>query len=305
MKSFKKIISIALIPLIALFIVQLPNYAAYELHRNRFNEWLMHEDEPFSGSISIWHIVEFKPYIGSLGNLLKAAAELIEKKHFGVYLNIEAMSADEAEGRMAGGEYPDVISFPAGFNDESILQALDAADVEIFESLTECSIGRVNSTTYALPYAASCRLLLYYPAKYTPDETLDIGSALMYSFEDFKKGTVPCCIADARAAGDLLRSVLAGKAEYFEAAPFEDTTELVQYFGICNCCAEEKMPYIIEFFASIYSKHNREAICDLGLLPIGFGDECKYEQDFLEQAYLRIQAHLDQIASFNYHEMDE
>ena len=174
----------------------------------------------------------------------------------------------------------------------------------------------VNSSLYALPYAASCRLFLYYPSKYTPNdmnisdshnasdplnaaiEPQDIELAEQNSFEDFKKGKVDFWIADVRAAGDLQRSVLTGKAEYFEAVPFENCTELVQYLGIYNECPEQKVSYIIEFFASIYSKHNRAGICELGLYPIGIGEELKYEQDFLNQAYLRIQEHLDQMANF-------
>lgn len=316
MKTLKRILSVILIPLIALFIIYLPRYASDDLHRNRFNEWLMHEDEAFSGSITIWHIVEFKPYVGSLGNLLKGAAGVIEKKHFGVYVNVEAISVEEAKRRMTDGRYPDAFSFPAGFCDETMLLSLDSGTVEQFEELTYCIKGMVNSNLYALPYAASCRLFLYYPSKYTPGDMdisnsnnvlgandavidpQDIELAEQNSFEDFRKGKVDFCIADARAAGDLQRSVLTDKAEYFEAIPFENRTELVQYFGIYNGCPEEKITYITEFFASIYSKRNRADICELGLYPIGIGEELKYEQDFLDQAYLRIQEHLDQMVDF-------
>lgn len=316
MKTLKRIVSVILIPLIALFIVYLPRYASDDLHRNRFNEWLMHEEEPFAGSITIWHIVEFKPYVGSLGNLLKSAAGAIEKKHFGVYVNIEAISVEEAKNRITEGKYPDAFSFPAGFCDETMLLSLNSGTVDQFEKLTYCAKGMVNSSLYALPYAASCRLFLYYPSKYTPNdmnisdshnasdplnaaiEPQDMELAEQNSFEDFKKGKVDFCIADVRAAGDLQRSVLTGKAEYFEAVPFENCTELVQYLGIYNECPEQKVSYIIEFFASIYSKHNRAGICELGLYPIGIGEELKYEQDFLNQAYLRIQEHLDQMANF-------
>lgn len=316
MKTLKRIISVILIPLIALFIVYLPRYASDDLHRNRFNEWLMHEEEPFAGKITIWHVVGFKPYVGSLGNLLKSAAETIEKKHFGVYVNIEAISVEEAKNRINEGEYPDAFSFPAGFCDETLLLPLDSVAVDRFEKLTYCAKGMVNSSLYAIPYAASCRLFLYYPSKYTPNgmnmsnsndgldstnavaEPKDIEVAEQNSFEDFKKGKVDFCIADVRAAGDLQRSVLTGKAEYFEAMPFESCTELVQYLGIYSECSEQKISYIIEFFASIYSKHNRTGICELGLYPVGLGEEPKYEQDFLNQAYLRIQENLDQLADF-------
>lgn len=316
MRTLKRILSAILIPLIALFIIYLPQYASDDLHRNRFNEWLMHEEEPFSGNITIWHIVGFKPYVGSLGNLLKSAAGTIEKKHFGVYVNIEAISVEEAKSRIADGEYPDAFSFPAGFCDETILLSLDNGTLERFEKLTYCTKGMINSNIYALPYAASCRLFLYYPSKYTPNdmnisnfpnasdglspviESQDIELAEKNSFEDFRKGKVDFCVADVRAAGDLQRSVLTGKAEYFEVIPFENCTELVQYFGIYKGCSEQKMSYIIEFFASIYSKNNRAGICELGLYPIGIGEEVKYEQDFLNQAYLRIQEHLDQMVDF-------
>ena len=70
MNRFSRFISIVLIPIIILFIVFLPRCVDDELHRNRFEEWLDHEKEEYTGSISVWHVVGFRPYIGSVGNII-------------------------------------------------------------------------------------------------------------------------------------------------------------------------------------------------------------------------------------------
>ena len=43
--------------------------------------------ETFAGIITLWHIVDFKPYAGSLGTWLSDRAATFEKRHFGVFIN--------------------------------------------------------------------------------------------------------------------------------------------------------------------------------------------------------------------------
>lgn len=287
-----------MIPLIVLFVLYLPKYVGDDLHRNRFTEWLMHGEEPFSGKITIWHVVEFRPYLGSVGSFLKDAARTVEKQHFGVYLNVESITLEEAKARLSNAEFPDVLSFPAGFVDESMLMAFDTDLVERFGRLTDLALGEINSNVYAVPYAASCRLLMYDSARLDPDNFVDIDAAEQNKPEDFKAGKADCCIGDARAVGDMMRSALSGKIKSFEVMTFEDGTALVQFLGIGISCDELKLPYIYEFVSKIFSEQNQKKLCELGLMPLGNDAELKYEQDFLGQAYLRISENLDHISNF-------
>lgn len=284
MNRFSRFISIVLIPIIILFIVFLPRCVDDELHRNRFEEWLDHEKEEYTGSISVWHVVGFRPYIGSVGNIIKDAAKSVEKRHFGVYITVTALSAEDAAQRMANGEFPDALSFPAGFIDESRLRAFTEDETAGFERLADLSGGELNSVIYALPFTASCELVIYCQSKVSSDE-IDIEQAEQNSLEDFKKGSVSCCVADARAVGDLMRKVLAGKADYFDVLPLDRGSKLVQYLGISRDCIEVKIPYINELFSGLFSEKKQKELCELGLYPLAREAELVYEQQFLSEAY--------------------
>lgn len=41
------------------------------LEQDQYREWLEPEEEEFSGVINVWHVVRFKPYMGSVGAWLK------------------------------------------------------------------------------------------------------------------------------------------------------------------------------------------------------------------------------------------
>ncbi len=297
MKRLTRFISILLIPVIILFIIYLPRYADTELHRNRFTEWLSREEEAYSGSISIWHVVGFKPYIGSMGTFLKSRAKAVEKKHFGVYIDIEAITLEEAEKRMLDGEFPDAISFPAGFLGSESLRVFTSDEASDFDFLPDLSCGIQDSRLYALPYAASCEFIIYDPGKL---DIADINTASVSgSMEEYKKNKVDCFIGDARTAGDLSRAAVAGKGRYFAAASVETETKLVQYLGIGKKCASVKIPYIIELFKSVFTEKAMTELCELGLFPFFAPEKYDYEQEYLLSAYERYRKGEVRFASFS------
>lgn len=286
MSKFQRIISICLIPAMILFMVYLPKYAESELKRDYYHEWLEPKKEEYSGIINVWHVVGFRPYLGSLGNWLKDVARKVEKAYFGVYFNVEAITSDEAEERILRGENPDVLSFPALWYSEEGLQNIEDDAAESFAGFVDISGGIVNSTCFAIPYAASSRFVLYDPSAVSAAEIEeDLNAVKNNSLEDFKAGKVSCCIADARETGDLSRALLAGKAEYFEIMAFENETELVQYLGITLNCEEAKVPYIYAFFEESLKEKAQLNLCDLGLMPLNPNAQAQFEQPYLNEAY--------------------
>lgn len=280
MNRIQKTLSLILLVAVLLLIVFLPKYVVTLLDRPGYIDWMRPVREPFRGTLTVWHVVRFRPYLGSLGSWLKQQAQTIEKRHFGVYLNVESISEEDAAVRLASGEMPDVISFPPGFIAPSLLSPL-SIDTE-----ADLTPGVHEETLLALPYAASCRLVLYYPGMISPDDILnDLSSAEEQTFDDFKAGKAACCIADARQAGDMARLVSSNKAQYFETVPFEEGTQLVQFLGLSASIAEEKRPYAQEFLELIVSAKAQSGLSELGLLPLNEIAEAKYEVSFLSEAY--------------------
>lgn len=71
MNGFQKTIAAVLLAAVLLFMIYLPKCAGKMLERDQYREWLEPEEEEFSGVINVWHVVGFKPYMGSVGAWLK------------------------------------------------------------------------------------------------------------------------------------------------------------------------------------------------------------------------------------------
>ncbi len=285
MNGFQKLIAVLLLAAVLLLLVFLPKYSEKLMDRGSWLDWLKPEDEAFRGVISVMHVAGVRPYLGSLGSLLKKYASKLEKKHSEVYIAVEVLDEAAAEERLANGKTPDIISFPAGFIPASMLR-------EAGEGYpVETSPGMLEGTLLAVPYAASCRLLIYDPAKLTPDEAgseKTLEEAEKNSLDAFRRGRADCCIADVRAAGDLSRLVSANKVRFFAALPFEERTELVQFIGISASAGEKKLGYCRELIALLTSEKAQAELAELGLMPMDPSIEPEYEQSFLSEAYALI-----------------
>lgn len=283
MSKCQKTVSLFLIAAILLLLVFLPKNIDSILSRSGYLDWLRPKKEPFNGIITVWHVVGFKPYVGSVGAWLGTYASKLEKRHFGVYFTIESMSEAAAVKRLNAGEVPDLISFPPGFIESSALRTFTETELDSISNLPKEPSG------YAVPFAASCRLLLYFPGKVNEAELLKNPSlAEKNSFDDFKTEKADCCIADARQAGDMQRLMQMNKVGAFEAVPFESKTELVQYIGISSAIDEAKLSYVMEFIKLITGEKAQESLPELGLLPLNDAIEPQFEDRILDQAYRKI-----------------
>ncbi len=145
--------------LIIAYLALIPTYLSGRLERNYYNEWMQGEQEPFTGVITCWHIVGFKTYAGSLSSWLEKRAARVEKKHFGVFVTIEAMSVEDCMERLSKGERADIYSFPSGWCGEDMLLELTEQPEAVFLDGIERS-GKSEDKQYAIPYVLSGYALL-------------------------------------------------------------------------------------------------------------------------------------------------
>ena len=261
--------------------------------------------ETFAGIITLWHIVDFKPYAGSLGTWLSDRAATFEKRHFGVFINVTAMTVEECAARMERGERADVYSFPMGWGYMERFAPLPELETAVKPALA--GTGSQDGTAYGVPYAMSGYFLLINSRlEQEKGVTLSEGDwqaglqeaadTLTFTYGSGKPNNTVCqgnrfwrrcwairgnwrliaafsseaaamALTDARAAGDLERQQSEGKGFTFQALPLEGYTDLVQYLGIAQDTAEEKRPYIQDYLNIVLSEESQEKLLDLGLLP--------------------------------------
>ncbi|MBO6061254.1 MAG: hypothetical protein J6P98_03975, partial [Clostridia bacterium] len=76
--------------------------------------WQEHAEPVRLEMIEIWHIADFKPYVGSLGGWLEKRAEEYFSKIDGAYYKVHAYTREQALEQLARGSRPDIISFSHG-----------------------------------------------------------------------------------------------------------------------------------------------------------------------------------------------
>lgn len=238
------------------------------LDNDPYREWMMHKREPSVSVISVWHIVYFKPYVGSLGNWLSESAKRFSKSFIGIHFEVISYTPEEAEERMKAGVFPDVISF---------------ADERIDESMLESA---------KLPYCASGKVLLYDPAK-AGDKSIEELKLAAGSSDEFKKGKVCSCITDVRGAGDLSRAQLLGKAPYFEVEPLPEEGFMLQYVGIMTDVDEIKLPYARGFLEYLVSPACQKLLSGIGLIPVDREIETDYDPEWLNALHEGFMAYND------------
>lgn len=158
MSTKRRIISLIMATAIVLYVIFIPQYLQDQLERDPYREWISPNDEPYSGIINVWHIVGFKPYLGSVGSWLKNRAHVIEARHYGVFFEVTAMTVEECSDRMQKGEKADIYSFPSGWCAADMLRELEP---ETEYSLIGRLAGSGNSgdKILAVPYLYSGYML--------------------------------------------------------------------------------------------------------------------------------------------------
>lgn len=290
--------------LVAAYLLLMPGYLAGQ--RQELTLQSKRESrETFSGIITLWHIVGFKPYQGSMGTWLSDKAAAFERKHFGIFINVTAMTPEEFEARIERGERADAYSFPLGWGYAERFQPLPGLKADLLPSLAETGVQ--GDAAYALPYAMSGYLLLsnsrleqekgvslsedswraelqgavdtltYTYGKKHRQRYGMAGSELMAALlglhcqvaplEAFKGESAALCLGDIRDAGDLDRLQTVGKGFTYRAWPVSNYTDLVQYLAIARDTEEAKVPYIRAYFELLLRPDQQASLLEQGLLP--------------------------------------
>jgi hypothetical protein len=158
MKPLKHVLAAVLTICIAAFLILSPSLIYESLLRDRYMEWLKVEPEPFTGIITLWHIVGFKPYEGSAGSWLIGWTKKFERKYNGVFIEVLSMTPEEAELRLTRGEKPDLYSFPLGWSYPDRFEKLDSSGHSFAGNLGDC--GTAEGDCYAIPFMISGYMLL-------------------------------------------------------------------------------------------------------------------------------------------------
>ncbi len=289
MRKRDTMICAAMTLFIAAFMALTPNYIASG--RKQLTQRLRAENtESYQGIIRLWHIVGFKPKTGSLSSWLGRAASAVEKRHRGVYFEVEGMTAEEYEARRKRGERADVYSFPCGWKHPEELKPQETALENMRGNLAET--GRFNGSSYAVPYATSGYFLavnsrLMQEKGLNADTLKDAirsgtvkisgdavvaciygASSSLSSIEDFKNEKAVAAFVDARETGDMERRLQEGKGFLFELYDCTNYTDLVQYIGVDREADDTMAGYIKELVEYVLAPERQSSLSELGLMPV-------------------------------------
>ncbi len=260
-----RIVSAILFVLSVVYLFAAPHYFIKGIGSDPYREYFMHETEPTSAIIKVWHIVKFKPFSGSLGGWLKERAKSFSKRYVNVYFDVVSMSEDEAEEQLLRGETPDVISFACGTQPSELFREFSSKE---------------DMRLLAVPYCASGYLLVYDPDA-ALETDLDELAETAGTPAEFRSGKASSCICDIRAAGDLLRACLRGKCPSFEAEPINGENDLVQYAGLYRDIDDIKLPYASGFIEYLVSESSQTSLVSIGLLPVDGNIKAEYETEWI------------------------
>lgn len=147
-KTFALFFSIGLIVLLILT----PSLILEGLHINVYRLREEEQAEKYTGTLTLWHVVSFKTGGESGVSFLRNRIREFEKENPYVFIDLVALTAEEANALLAAGERPDILSFPMGFIENAgLLSTLPEAENLLS---TYSSAGMVGGLTYAYPYMA-------------------------------------------------------------------------------------------------------------------------------------------------------
>lgn len=245
--------------------------------------------EQFHGIITVWHIVGFKSYRGSLGSWVSNTAKQLEKRHSGVYLEVDSITMEEYQARIARGEQPDVFSYPLGSVYAEQLGELNSDFPALRGNLA--GVGQYDGRLHGIPYAASGYLIVHNQRlmQEMGADAENISIILKNGEADFAGDPVQACIwgltgearpaedfiqekavsafVDARAAGDMFRKVQNGNGFPFETISCSNYSDLVQLIGVNANTERAKLPYIYELIDLCLSSENQQKLMDIGIMP--------------------------------------
>lgn len=322
MKALKNIFSLLVTIAIAMYLIFAPGIIMENVKRSILAPWQLPE-ESFTGIINVWHIVRFKAHTGSVSTWVEKRASEFEKKHFGIFVTVEAMTLEEYAEKRERGEKADIYSFPLGLEYEDAYKPLDETTLNVTLSYFRdgfLSLGKSEGKLYALPYMYSGYCLIANTdmleksgvilEEDSTDEQIkaqletitktqenaicgDAVAARLFgidtpvgAYEDFTSGKSPFAMSDFRAVGDCERRLSAGKGFMTSTYTQIAYTDEVQFVALDKDIADEKLPYAYEILTSFFSDDAQALLSQMNAYPvIAFDDLEKRRDEYSSVAY--------------------
>jgi len=302
MRRLKTALRVILAAACAAFLLFSPPHLRAALSSDPYRAFFLPERPAWNGILTLWHVVGFKPYQGSVTAYLESCVATYEKANPGIYVEVLGMDPAGMEERLDRGERPDIWSFSCGSLYPEQLAPLNLTEVPDF--VGNLRPAAWEGVTYAVPYLYSGHFLLGNPlrvqdaglswpgaegvtAEYlqtaldaalggrpqltvTAFDGARLGLAGEASPEgDFTAGQVALRIGDARAAGDLSRRQTNDpKAFTFDAMPLSDGfTDQVQYLGLAAGIDEDAAVHARALIGTFLESRAQGKIAALGAMP--------------------------------------
>ncbi len=257
-----KILRIPICIGLVLFLMFTPSYLVSRSRETFIDARFVRKEAEYRGSVLLYHIVRQRPYSGSLTQWLKDRAKEYEKKHRGIFIEIEGMDEASFYERIENGRKPDAYSFFTGSVYRDRLQVLAYPDIEMRSG--------IFMTDRAVPYCYTgfCRLLK------NPDGSGnkafwadDILAARMNAAKDDAPEEIADILyLDLRRAGDLIRYRDGFAVSAIE--PVDSFTDAVCWIGVDRDTDAEKTNAIRGFIAYLLEADPQKTLNALGLMSV-------------------------------------
>ncbi len=298
------------------FFVCAPPFLRQSLQTNIYRSWLENTKPEWTGIITLWHVVGFKTYQGSVSSFLEQRAAAYESAHRGVYWKILAMTPEEMQERYTRGERPDAWSFALGtLYPEQLSPFSDTLDMPALRGGLTPALS--DGVVYGLPYLYSgyfliCNTQLLQKSRLewpdtdqiawlrealaaAPDAALLAGDPIIAArlsltgepeqYSRFQSEKVPLAIADARALGDLSRKRSSNNGGFtFECAALGGYTPQVQYIAADAKADAQRKLHIEAFACTLLEETSQQKLTALGALPV-IETEPVYANDLMTSLY--------------------
>lgn len=127
------------------------------LNKNTYTLREAEQRSKYQGSLSLWHIVSFKTGGESGVSFLKSRISAFEQQNPYVFIDLYALTPQEAEEKLQAGETADLYSFPLGFFQDSSQFCSLAEREDLLPAYQD--VGTDRGTIYAYPYMADFYVL--------------------------------------------------------------------------------------------------------------------------------------------------
>ena len=227
----------------------------------------------FAGTIVLYHIVDARPFRGSLSYFLTKRAEEFHKLYPSVYIEVVGMSEADFRERLAYGRLPHALSFFAG--------SVTADDLDDFPLEAPSLRTGLPAEERALPWCLSYYVLAYADPAAKQKSLAELYAAGQLYAEDWIAARLGLAAAgetpdyDRFAAGDCAAAVVdlgqagrllaAGKLTQLSLAPLDAVTDEVCYMGVYRGTDAARAAWIARFYAFLTEEETQQKLSAYGL----------------------------------------